>query len=328
MLSKIHPSLLVLALLAFPIAAVPADLVFAQSFPKIPKIKVPKPPNAPRPSSERPAELSGSTPSKGSEPVDYERQFVDDMQAINDISVSGNAEDPKHNADLDAKIATHMAAVDRVVEDNYPGVGQDQKGRYLNGALSLAETYAARTDQTINWSIERIDRNAGTTPWLAKSAYNDILSHDAYLYAAVKLFPDRPEFAAAKQKTEAALARLVSRDQAAAGFDAAALVAAKNVRMPAPIAGSAQAEGVFRRAWATSGIPYTIMKVHVTSGWRDKIEYGRLVGQRRDAAIAARDPNNPDRCNLYDFTVFRDRSGNVRRDSHSTKRIACENVPN
>ena len=38
-------------------------------------------------------------------------------------------------------------------------------------------------------------------------------------------------------------------------------------------------------------------------------------------------PDNPNHCNLYDFTMFKDRSGAVRRGSHSTKRIACENVP-
>lgn len=161
----------------------------------------------------------------------------------------------------------------------------------------------------------------------ADAAYNFLIIHDSYLYAGEQLFPDERAYTDARNKLAGVLSELGgSRAGAVNAEEEAALAAARKVRMPAAITSDRGAQALFRQAWGTSGIPWEIMKINVTSGWRDKVENGRVIGQRRDAAIAARDPANANRCNLYDFTMFRDRSGNVRRDSHSTTRIACENV--
>ena len=291
---------------------------------RIPQVRMPQ---APRPAPRPPAEAAAPQVASEAAQPDARERYREDMGIVlGGISPPGTAESDEHNRLTDELIAEHQAAVDRVVARDYPGVTDQQWERDLRAKLMTAENRARRTEGTIEWSMERVDRNAGTTPWLAASAYNDILIQDAELYAATRLFPEREDFAAEKRKTEAALALLVSREQAAAGFDDAALEAARNVRMPAAVASGPDAEAPFRQAWPTSGIPYRIMRISVTSGWSDKVEYGRVIGQTRDAAIAAQDPDNPDRCNLYSFTVFRDHSGSVRRDSHSTRRIACENV--
>ncbi|MEL1251277.1 hypothetical protein [Aurantiacibacter gilvus] len=301
---------------------------------RVPQVRLPSAPPPPRPAP-RPAAEEATPQTSGATttaPVEEERpdareRYREDMGIVlGGLTPPGTAESPEHNRQLDEMIAAHNAAVERLVARDYPGVSAEQWERDLRAKLVTAENRARRTEGTIDWSMERVDRNAGTTPWLAASAYNEILVQDTELHAATRLFPDRVDFAAEKRKTEAALAMLVSREQAAAGFDAAALEAARNVRMPAAVASGPDAEAPFRQAWPTSGIPYRIMRIAVTSGWSDKVEYGRVIGQTRDAAIAAQDPDNPDRCNLYSFTVFRDRSGSVRRDSHSTRRIACENV--
>ncbi len=318
MLSK--PSL-VAAALALSGALVPQAAV-AQF--RVPQVRVPQ---APRPAPRPPVEAAAPQDASEAAQPDARERYREDMRTVlGGISPPGTAESDEHNRQTDELVAAHQAAVDRLVARDYPGVTDEQWERDMRAKLVTAENRARRTEGTVDWAMERVDRNAGTTPWLAASAYNEILIQDAELYAATRLFPDRADFAEHKQRTEAALALLVSREQAAAGFDAAALEAARNVRMPAAVASGADAEAPFRQAWPTSGIPYRIMRIAVTSGWSDKVEYGRVIGQTRDAAIAAQDPDNPDRCNLYSFTVFRDRSGSVRRDSHSTRRIACENV--
>lgn len=292
---------------------------------RVPQVRAPLP-RPPRITPQPPPPESARADSEISAEEARERYREDMRTVLGGISPPGTAESADHNRQTDELVAAHQAAVDRLVARDYPGVTDEQWERDLRAKLVTAENRARRTEGTVDWAMERVDRNAGTTPWLAASAYNEILIQDAELYAATRLFPDRADFAEHKQRTEAALALLVSRDQAAAGFDAAALEAARNVHMPAAVASGADAEAPFRQAWPTSGIPFRIMRIAVTSGWSDKVEFGRVIGQTRDAAIAAQDPADAERCNLYSFTVFRDRSGSVRRDSHSSRRIACENV--
>nr|WP_298930292.1 hypothetical protein [uncultured Erythrobacter sp.] len=230
--------------------------------------------------------------------------------------------DDADNQRVDREVADYRALADKVTDGRYDSIPSAQRDPMLSGLKGFYDGAAGATDDQIK-EAKRLIPGIGK----ADAAFNFLIAHDAYLYAAQKLFPRETSYANARQKVAVAINEIGgSRNAALDAEDAAELAAARNVRMPTAVTQDKGAEALFRQAWKTSGIPWEIAKINVTSGWRDKVEYGRVIGQRRDAAIAARDPNNPTRCNLYDFTMFRDKSGSVRRDSHSTKRIACENI--
>lgn len=296
----------------------------AQGFPKMPKIpKVPKLPKVPKTSSTE--TVPTSAPSSDSTGIamngETEQDFMEDSLQLNQ-TVDANAEGEK----IDAMVENIKAAAQRLATGNYPDVSSNRRQQFLQGRKQLADTLVSRTDRELDWAIERVSRNGGSNPQMPVLAYNQVLDLDTQLYVATVLFPDNAEYRAAKDKSGALLARFVSREQAAQAFDDMALAAAANVRMPPATTTDKSVENMFRTAWASSGIPYTIMKINIRGGWGVKREYGRVIGRTRTAAIAAKDPN-ADRCNLYDFTLLAPNGGGVRRLAHTTTRIACENVP-
>ncbi|NVE93739.1 hypothetical protein [Altererythrobacter lutimaris] len=246
--------------------------------------------------------------------------MTDTQGLSNPIDTTTTTEDD--NQRIDREVANYKALADRIADGRYEALPRQQRDPMLQGIKMFYQGAAASTDREIETAQGMI-----TGIGRADAAYNFLIAHEAYLYAGDKLFPGDPAISAARDKVAVAIAKLGgSRASAQDAADAAELEKARKVRMPAAMTQDKGAQALFRQAWRTSGIDWTIMKINVTSGWRDKVEYGRVIGQRRDAAIAARDPDNPKRCNLYDFTMFRDKSGAVRRDSHNTTRIACENV--
>lgn len=301
-----------------------APLVFtanteAQAQFRLPSIKKPTIPKLPdiRPPVKSDAQMRRQSRASGNVMQDF---ITDTQKLSNPIDTTTVGEDD--NQRIDQEVADYRALADRITDGRYNSMPAAQRDPMLSGLKVFYDGAASATDDQIEESKGMISGRGK-----ADAAYNFLIAHDAYLYAAQKLFPRERSYAKARKKVADAINELGgSRSGALQAEDSAELAAARNVRMPAAITRDKGAEAQFRQAWKTSGIPWEIVKINVTSGWRDKVEYGRVIGQRRDAAIAARDPNNPDRCNLYDFTMFRDRSGNVRRDSHNTTRIACENI--
>ena len=290
----------------------------AQSFPRLPNGAQPNLPDlrGARTSSSRSAGLN-TNGSNGNEL----QNFMMDAQKLT-VPIDTTTVKETDNERIDREVADYRALADRVASGRYDALPAAQREPMLFGLRTLYDGAAASVDQEIENANGMI-----TGRGRADAAFNYLIALDAYLYAAENLFPDVGGYSEARGRLASAIDALGgSRSAARDTEDAAELAAARNVRMPAAVTSDPGVQALFRQAWGTSGIPWKIMKINVTSGWRDKVEYGRVIGQRRDAAIAARDPNNPERCNLYDFTMFRDRSGSVRRDSHSTTRIACENV--
>lgn len=228
---------------------------------------------------------------------------------------------------IEQQASDYRAAVDRLAGDHYLSVPVQTRQSREAQMKRYFDTAASRVDDEIKWASERVSRNAGTNSKLPVLAYNQIYAKDLAMDAAVKLFPSEANFVTAKAKTDAWMARFGSRSNAGAVFSNEAAAAARNVTMPPATNNSASLKQAFRTGWATSGIDWEILAIHPVGGWREKRENGRLVGQVHDAWIAAKNPRDPNHCNLYDFTIFKDRSGSVRRNAHSTKRMACENVP-
>lgn len=233
----------------------------------------------------------------------------------------------EREAVIERQAQEYRAAVDRLASDHYSSVpAQVRQSREVQ-MKRYFEMAASRVDDEIAWARQRFSRNAGTNPKMPVLAYNQVYAKALAMDAAVKLFPGQANFAEAKAKTDAWMARIGGRDNAANAFASEAAEVARSVTMPPATNNSASLKQAFRTGWATSGIRWEVLAIHPVGGWRDKRENGRLVGQVHDAWIAAKNPNDPNHCNLYDFTILKDRSGSVRRNSHSTKRIACENVP-
>lgn len=296
-------------------APVSAD---AQSFPRLPRIEKPKMPKIPSVPTMPSIETGQSARGVSGNQI---QNFIQDAQKLS-VPIDTTSTNDTDNQRIDREVAAYRALADRIGGGQYDAIPRAQREPMLYGLKALYDQAAAASDDEIAHA-KGLMSSGGT----ANAAYNFLIANHTYLYAAQKLFPGERRYASAHAKlSDAIIAIGGSRSAARDNGDAAAVAAARKVRMPSAVTTDKNAEAQFRQAWRTSGIPWKIMKINVTSGWRDKVENGRIIGQRRDAAIAAQNPNDPSRCNLYDFTMFRDRSGNVRRDSHSTTRIACENV--
>ena len=317
-----RPLAIGLACAAMAFAPLAAPVVQAQSLPRLPKPpKLPSMPRLPTGSTDAPA-------STGTASVQAQRADPQQVRAYNQAmgklqaGINVNWGSPADNARIDGEVREYRALVDRLASGEFDSLPDSQKSTYRMMLAAQYDTAAATVDREISWGEGMI-----TGHGRADAGYNYLLGIETQLYGAKTLYPEKPEYAAAHAKALAVLGKYGNRSAAIAAEDAAEIAAARNVRMPAAISTDPAAVAQFRQAWQTSGIPWPIVKIHITSGWRDKTEYGRVIGQNRDAAIVARNPDNPNHCNLYDFTMFKDRSGAVRRGSHSTKRIACENVP-
>ena len=307
---------LIAALLAASVlSSVPA---VSQSFPKIPKIpKVPKIPGVEIPETTMPSTDTTSSVLTGGSEDDFMEDYLKLANSI-DANADGST--------IDTLVDEIKAAAQRLADGQYSGVSDNRRQQVFEQRKQLANVILSRVDRELEWAVERVSRNGGSNPEMPILAYNQILALDTDLYVATALFPDNDQYREAKDKVGALLARFASREQAGQAFDDMALAAAAKVRMPAATESNSSVENMFRTAWGTSGIPYTIMKIHIRGGWGVKREYGRVIGRTRTAAIAAKDPNS-DRCNLYDFTLLSENGGGVRRLAHTTTRIACENVP-
>ncbi|MEM9085778.1 MAG: hypothetical protein AAGB23_07635 [Pseudomonadota bacterium] len=286
----------------------------AESSPLLSNIENPRLPTIP-------GARTSSTQTAGQTSTSTLRAFMMDAQKLS-VPIDTTTVTEADNERIDREVAAYKALADRLTDGRYDATPLTQREPMLTGLRNLYDGAAASVDQEIA-AVQGIITGRGK----ADAAYNSLIAMDAYLYSAEKLFRSVQSYPIARSKVSKAISNMGgSRAGARASEDSAELAKAKLVYMPAAVTRDKATQALFRQAWDTSGIPWQIMRINITSGWRDKLENGRVIGQRRDAAIAARDPNNPNRCNLYDFTMFRDRSGAVRRDSHSTTRIACENV--
>lgn len=266
-----------------------------------------------------PKRLFGGQPS-GS-PAMLMQAFIADSQRLNQRINTSTVTDADNDR-IEQAVAAYRALADQMTDGRYDALPDTHKQVMLQGLRMNFDSIAASTQDEVTYANSLI-----TGIGRADAAYNYLIVHDAYLYAGARLFANPPAYVEARETVAAALSGLGgSREGARNAENAAEMAAARLVRMPAATTRDPEVIALFRQAWATGGIPWDIVQINPTSGWYDKVEYGRVVGQLRDAAIAARDPANPQACNLYDFTLFRDHSGNVRRSSHSTRRIACENI--
>lgn len=281
-----------------------------QSFPRLPKL-----PSIPTSiggnSSERPATNNR----------ELEREFDKDMGMLG-YGISTNWSSKADNVRIEQAVAEYRERVERVSGDRYSGVSRSRRQMANSSLRSKYDTIANTAEREIAWAVQKIGKIG-----VADSAYNDMLVLDTMLHGAVTLYPDVAAYQTAKRSAAAALAKFGSRSGANEQKEALALAEARKVRMPASIDNSSSSVRQFRQAWATGGIPGTIKKIHITSGWGTKRNaLGVVIGRTRDAAIAVKDPATG-RCNLYDFTMIIETGGSPRRSSHSTKRIACENIP-
>lgn len=234
----------------------------------------------------------------------------------------------KDDAQIDREAEEYRAAVERLAGSTYDAIPAQMRSSNEQQARIHFEQQAANVDGEVEWASLRVSRNAGTSDRMPAEAYNRLLALDLEMDAAAKLFPGQAAFVEGKRKTDAWMERFGSRGQAGDVFEADAVAMAKNVRMPPASKRDAAIERMVRTAWGSSGIDREIMTIHLRGGWGEKRdELGRLIGQTHDAAIAARDTSRDNACYLYDFTLLKLNSGGVRRSSHSTTRIACENVP-
>lgn len=297
----------------------------AQGFPRMPSL--PSLPGADRDEGERPTRTAPSRrqgPNTVAQANNREliREFSLETQMLaNQINTTTVSDDD--NQRIGREVEEYRARAQQFAGGRFDAIPPEQRAPMLRGLELHYDSVARSTEREVEFAQGMI-----TGIGRGDAAYNFLRVHDTYLEAATLIFPDKSEYASARAQTQAALSALGgTRSGAEAAEDEAELAAARNVRMPAATSSDPGLQALFRRAWGTSGIDWQIMRINVTSGWRDRRENGRLIGQVRDAAIAARNPADPDHCNLYDFTLLRDTSGNVRRSSHSTRRIACENVP-
>lgn len=231
------------------------------------------------------------------------------------------------NPQVDEGAADYRRIVDQYVASRANGhFDQLRAGGHEEFRRIMKMHYDNRSTQRwIDRQITFAENNRGVGA--GDRTYNDLLILEVMLYGAVNLFPDNPQYATAKAKVDAVMAKYGgSRENATKRKDAEELAKARSVTMPPAIQQSSQVEGMFRTAWGTSGIPYTIRKINIRSNWAPKRNaYGVVIGQVRDAAIAVEDTASG-KCYLYDFTMIKEGSA-VRRSSHAAKRMACENIP-
>lgn len=308
------------AALIWPIASqaqpIPRDIPGVRQLPQIPT-------PSRRGDASRRGDEAQSRSSRGSQGSDRDAYMRDVMLLAQGIDYSQN-----DDAAIDAEAAAYREAVERLAGDHYSGVPERMRQRSDQQALNHFRNLADNVDGQIEWATLRVSRNAGSNADMPKIAYNQMFALSLAMDAAVRLFPEDQTLAAAQSKTAAWMQRFGSRENAGNAFDAEVLAAARNVQMPPATRRDSSLEALFRTAWSTSGIDREIMLIHPRGGWGVKRdELGRVIGETHDAAIAARNTAAPDQCYLYDFTLLKLPTGNVRRSSHSTKRITCENVP-
>ncbi len=266
------------------------------------------------PRQERPAQ-----PAQRNRELEYEyRQEVGKLS----YSINTSWSSPADNDRIDEAVAEYQRGFDRLTSEYYSQIPADFREASNMSLRAYYDTLADTVDREIAWAEGMI-----TGIGVPDTAYNEMLVLQTALAGSVQLYPQESAFAEAKAKVDAVMQRFGSRQGANELREEVEIARAASVQMPAAITNDGQVESMFRTAWGTSGIPDTILRIHITSGWSVRTDaLGRIVGRTRDAAIATR-VSGSDRCNLYDFTMLVENGGNIRRSSHRTRRMACENIP-
>ena len=292
-----------------------ASLTAIQSFPKLPKVKVPRLPTV---RSGRGSARSQQPPGANNRELQMEyRSEVGKLAYLINTNWSSKAD----NERIEKAVAEYRDRVNLVASDRFASLSATQKSQVDGSLRAFYDTMAKTAEREAAWAEQKIS-NIG----VADAAYNEMLVHFASLEGAVTLYPENSDYAAAKEVIGTVLQKFGNRAGANQQKDAVIMAKARAVKMPPAITRSQSAENQFRQAWGTSGIPYKVRKVHIRSGWAPKRNaLGIVIGQVRDAAIAVEDPATG-HCYLYDFTMIKE-GGNVRRSSHAAKRMACENIP-
>ena len=312
------------AVLAIALGGAPA--AYAQfRAPKIPKIELPtaakdKSSDGTFASSSASSSTEASSGANPASPA-QKKEFNDLIRKL-ERTINPNTTVRTLKADgerVDRDVAAYRANADKLSSGEFDGL-IEQRPNSLSRLKRNYDSLSKRVDREVQFASNMVKGHG-----VAEAGYNYLLTIDATLYGAEKLFPGNAEYSDARSKVTREMAKYGSRAGAAAAEEEAELAAARKVQMPRATVRDPKTERQFRSAYRSAGLPYSILKVHIAGGWQTYTEYGRVVGRTRDAYIAAKDPNS-NRCNLYYFTMLVDNGGNARRKGHTTKRIACENV--
>lgn len=268
---------------------------------------------------ERQTDNGVARPDRGN--ADLAREYRQET-AMLAYPINTNWSSEADNVRIEQAVAEYLERVDLVAGGRFDGLTPQQRGGSDATLRSHYDTLASTADREIAWALQKLGQIG-----VADSAYNDLLVLDAAMRGAVRLYPEVVAYQEAQDKAAGALAQFGSREGANEQKEENALAEARSVRMPPAIDTSSASVRQFRQAWATSGIPWTIRKIHITSGWGVRRNaLGTVIGRTRDASIAAQDPETG-RCNLYEFTMIIENGASPRRLAHSARRIACENIP-
>jgi len=309
-----------------PASSAQADspLVAAQSFPKLPRVpRVPqiRPGSDVDTSGEREQQSRDDQRQRSRGNADLAREYRQET-AMLAYPINTNWSSEADNTRIEQAVAEYLERIDRVASERFNALSPNERNSSDATLRAHYDTLAQTADREIAWALQKLGQIG-----VADSAYNDLLVLDAAMQGAVRLYPEVAAYQEAQDKASAALGQFGSRAGANEKKEENALAAARKVRMPPPVDTSSASVRQFRQAWATSGIPWTIRKIHITSGWGVRRNaLGAIIGRTRDASIAAQDQATG-RCNLYDFTMIIENGASPRRLAHSTRRIACENIP-
>lgn len=298
---------------------VESAVVEAQSLPRLPRM--PRVPQIRRGSGSDRSDQTQQQTQRDRGDAELAREYRQET-AMLAYPINTNWSSEADNVRIEQAVAKYLERIDRVASGRFDSLSPQQRNSSDAILRAHYDTLAQTADREIAWALQKLGQIG-----VADSAYNDLLVLDAAMQGAVRLYPEVQAYRQAQQSAAAALGQFGSRAGANERKEANALAAARSVRMPPSIDTSAASVRQFRQAWATSGIPWTIRKIHITSGWGVRRNaLGAIIGRTRDASIAAQDPATG-RCNLYDFTMIIENGASPRRLAHSTRRIACENIP-
>ena len=247
----------------------------AQGFPKLPRIpKVPSIPKVEMPGSVSDASsvpnVSAPTSSKSS--ADLTNEFMEDSMVIaQGMNIGGNSQSEDDR--IDAEIANYRAAVDRLASSRYNSVPAQMRNSLQMQMKQYFDQRTTRVDADINWINGKVAENSGYDERIGTRVFNSLLALDAEMDAANTLFPGTPGYQEAGAKVDAMMTKFGSRGDAAnSALDTIGAENAAKVQMPPATVRDASVEAMFRRAWATGGIPYEVKKINIRSGWSDRRE--------------------------------------------------------
>ncbi|MBV7257958.1 hypothetical protein [Erythrobacter crassostreae] len=266
------------------------------------------------PENVQPSEINSS----GSK--ELERKFRSEVGMLS-VLIDSSWGSKADNDRIDREVTAYKERAERFADGRFGALSEVQRNQADGELRAFYDTQAETAEREAAWA-EQMVNNIG----VADAAYNLMLVHATNLDAAVVIYPENATYSEARALIGGVLQKFGSREGANILKEEVIMERARKVRMPAAVQASKPTENLFRTAWGTSGIPYTIKKIHIRSGWAPKRNaYGIVIGQVRDAAIAVEDPASG-KCYLYDFTMIKEGSA-VRRSSHAAKRMACENIP-